>query len=380
MISGGRIESCRDPSGAKEPLEDVVPARSLQCVEEALSYVPSDDRSLWIRVGRVLHDAYGDAGFDLWDAWSQRAMNYQGKAAQQAWSSFRRPGQGLPATLGTIFHHAKEYGFRFEERHAADRQAAHAIRHVEADRDLEYRAAAAEAKELLDRAIPAHTHPYLGRKGIQAHGTYLLDAWPKKRIGKNGKPYTLWVKNPLLVPIWSGRGELASLQAIFPHAENALGRDKDYLTGGRKRGCYHLIGTGSADGTILICEGFATGASLHEATGWPVLVGFDAGNLSEIARRASIQAPQAQIIIAADNDVFNKPQPHGRPNNPGLQAATRAAREVRALLAVPAFGDLKDRPTDNDLHRQEGLEALRTGGMSEEHLYQARSRASAMAK
>lgn len=347
-----------------------MPARSLQCVEEALFHVPSDDRGLWIRVGRALHDAYGDAGFDLWDAWSQRAPNYQAKAARQAWHSFRRPGGGTPATLGTVFHHAKEHGFRFEDRYKGnlsfhDRarlRAERAARQAEADaqREAQYLAAAARARLLLTQAFPADAHPYLQRKGVRPHGTYRLDAWPKERIGRNGRPYTLWIRNPLLVPIRSARDELVGLQAIFPHADNPLGRDKDYLTGGRKRGCYHLIGTGSGSDTILVCEGFATGASLYEATGWPILVAFDAGNLGEIAKRVRMQAPKARIIIAADNDVFNKPLPSGGPNNPGLQAATRAAREVGALLAVPAFRDLTDEPTDfNDLHRQEGLEAVR---------------------
>jgi putative DNA primase/helicase len=70
--------------------------------------------------------------------------------------------------------------------------------------------------------------------------------------------------------------ELHSLQFIGPEG------DKRFLSGGRVSGCYLLIG--KPDVTLCIAEGYATGASIHEAAGCAVAVAFNAGNLLPVAR------------------------------------------------------------------------------------------------
>ena len=119
-------------------------------------------------------------------------------------------------------------------------------------------------------------------------------------------------------------------------------------------GCYFLIG--EPDGALCIAEGYATGASIHEATGTAVAVAFNAGNLLAVARALRARFPDLRLIICADDDART-------PENPGLTKGREAALAVDAWLAVPDFG--ANRPegaTDfNDLHRHAGLEAVRTG-------------------
>ena len=121
---------------------------------------------------------------------------------------------------------------------------------------------------------------------------------------------------------------------------------------GRVTGLYSLIGV--AGKVICIAEGYATGASIHAATGHAVAVAFNASNLGPVAGAIRKNHSDARLIVCADDDA-------GTAGNPVLTRAGAAARGTGALVAVPAFG--ADRPpgaTDfNDLHRVRGLEAVR---------------------
>lgn len=154
-------------------------------------------------------------------------------------------------------------------------------------------------------------------------------------------------KHTLIVPIRNTAGDLVNLQFIFEDGS------KRFLTGGEKTGCYYSFGGKPVD-RILIVEGYATGASLHEATGLPVAVAFDAGNLTAVAKALRTKLPKCRLIVCADDDANTV-------GNPGMAKATAAAREIAGLLAVPDFGP--DRPegsTDfNDLAALDGLDALR---------------------
>ncbi|MCE2830988.1 MAG: toprim domain-containing protein [Oxalobacteraceae bacterium] len=224
--------------------------------------------------------------------------------------------------------------------------------------DEAHKAAAELAGIMWDAAEPCTTHPYLTRKGIQSHGLRTA-TW--RKTTPNGE---VVVENALLVPVRDGR-KIVSLQAILPSREPALDRDKDFLPGGKKRGCFYPIGKPAEDDqqpTIYIGEGYATCASIHEATGCPAIVAFDAGNLPSVAERIRAKFPTAKIVIAADNDRWTVPTPD-KPNtieNPGVHYATRAAREIGAALVIPDFKNLDSKPTDfNDLHNLEGIEAVR---------------------
>lgn len=210
--------------------------------------------------------------------------------------------------------------------------AAHRAR-IEAarrEREAEEAKRKAEAREraslLWAEAFPCTGHAYLTRKGIAANGARIY-------------------RESLVLPIRDANGVLHSLQFI-----DADGR-KRYLTGGRIRGCY--FGIGKPDEVLCIAEGFATGASIHEATGYAVAVAFDAGNLLPAAKALREKYPDLRLILCADDDYRTG-------GNPGMTKATEAAQAVGGLLAVPDFGP--DRPegaTDfNDLHQSQGREAV----------------------
>lgn len=107
---------------------------------------------------------------------------------------------------------------------------------------------------------------------------------------------------------------------------------------------------------MIVCEGFATGASIHEATGHAVVVAFDRGNLEPVAKALRKQYPDAALIVAADDD-------HMTDGNPGRTDAKAAALAVGGTVVVPLFpAGRPDKATDfNDLHMMDGggLDAVR---------------------
>lgn len=224
---------------------------------------------------------------------------------------------------------------------------------AERDREAERRriAAAERAGAMWAAAIPAATHPYLLRKQVKACALR-VGQW-KKLDHDTGELLTL--DNVLYVPMRDSTGRLQSLQGI---TENG---DKHFLPGGRVKGCYHSIGRPS--GRLIVAEGYATGATVQEATGDAVAVAFNAGNLEPVARALRAKYPCLSIVVAADDDWRTKDPRTGELCNPGLTAAKQAAAAVGGLLAVPDFAGLprEDRDTDfNDLARLAG--AIKIGG------------------
>ena len=220
-------------------------------------------------------------------------------------------------------------------RLSAQEQAVHRAR-VEAmrrEREAEDTKRKAEAQKIAaaiwQAAQPAPDHhPYLLKKGVAVHGLRVHDG-------------------ALVIPMRDG-AELTSLQFI--------GADggKRFLTGGRVSGCYFPIG--KPESALCIAEGFATGASIHEATGLAVAVAFNAGNLLPVAQSLCAKFPGLRLTVCADDDAST-------PGNPGLAKGREVAMAVGALLVVPDFSNGRpDGATDfNDLHRHDGLGAVRAG-------------------
>lgn len=227
--------------------------------------------------------------------------------------------------------HCRAYGeLNREERRRIDRQ----IRQAEARRKHElevgYQQVAEQARADIQDFLPAtKDHPYLLEKGILPHGA-LID-------GRNVLIITMYYK-----------GKIVSYQRIFP-VRLPDGTNKRFLKGGRKKGCYHPIGN-KGEGDLGICEGFATGASIHEATGDDVVVAFDAGNLLPVARTMRDKYPDRKIILWADDD-YRRVDRNGQPENIGVIKATEAAQAINGYLAVPNFGEKRpEGATDfNDL-------------------------------
>lgn len=197
-------------------------------------------------------------------------------------------------------------------------------------------------------AIDDDAHPYLQRKGVRSHGLRLA-RWP---IHNADGEVIRHIDDALLVPVMDARGKIISLQAIFPTADKYRGRDKDFLKDGRKRAGFYMIGTPPhAGGIVCIVEGYATGATIHELTGWCVVVAFDAYNLVAVAEAMRAAMPACAFVIAADNDQWTTEPVE----NPGVTYGKRAAAAIGARLVIPQFADLDGRPTDfNDLAQREG--------------------------
>ncbi len=312
-------------------------------IRSALQYVSANlPRDEWARVGMAIKSEFADdTGRDLFTEWSATADSYDAKATGATWRSIKAGGG---VSIGTLLHLAKENGFTLPKadqaastpdpetvarlaRERTERQQAEQARQQAA-----HDQAAIEASALWAQASETgESPPYLIRKGVQPFGVrFAAEGW-------------------LLVPVRNGAGELQNVQRIDP-----LGT-KLFLKGGRKSGLWHWCGDPVGAAVLLICEGYATGASIHQATGRPVAVAFDAGNLAHVAKALRSQYPQALILVCGDDDRDT----HARTgNNPGRDKATVAARSVRGIAVFPE--NLPDGGSDfNDQHQAHDLDAVR---------------------
>ena len=126
-------------------------------------------------------------------------------------------------------------------------------------------------------------------------------------------------------------GEIVGLQMIAPDGM------KRFTPGCSKRGASHRINAAPGVTGAVLCEGYATGASIRMATGRPVIVAFDCGNLQHVAGWH-----QDIAAVAADNDLT--------PGNPGLSAAQAVAAQLQVPVIVPPPGE-----DFNDVHQRVGL-------------------------
>lgn len=186
------------------------------------------------------------------------------------------------------------------------RQRIEQARHQrEAEQHQRQQAAAIEAQRLWNTSAPADPrHPYFSAKGCKSHG-----------LRQRGEV--------LLVPLYLWR-VLVNLQRI------AADGDKRFLSGGRVKGCYSPIGTLEPGQPLYVCEGWATGATIHEAKGAAVACAMNAGNLLEVGRHLQRHYPDSTLIIAGDDDRQTE-------GNPGRTAATQAAAALECGLVLPPW-------------------------------------------
>ena len=219
--------------------------------------------------------------------------------------------------------------------------------------------ARARAQDIWKHADDAPAdHPYLLRKKVKSH---------RLRIAEDN----------LLAPMYDPDGALVNLQMIA--ADGA----KWYLKGGRAAGCSFQIGGDLTH--VVIAEGFATSASIAEATGAFVIVAFSAGNLKALAirarqelnnldaaiwkahektdadgglvrdRRENLVSDNVELIIAVDDDWKTE-------GNPGLMNGIEAACAARFKIAIPTFDKetRENKHTDfNDVACLRGNEAVK---------------------
>ena len=206
--------------------------------------------------------------------------------------------------------------------------------HLEKDRNDRI-AYALEIWEQSDQApnLPGHS-AYLDLKQVGAYGI-------RYRIENDQSPV-------IVIPLRDIDGECQGIQYIYEDGSKRIH--------GAKKENFHLIGAENPIETVYIVEGYATGASVHEAMNMPVAVAFDCGNLMSVAQGLRRRYPHVKIIIAADNDSVT-------PGNPGKTKAEEAAALYGCEVVLPNFSNeipsLKHLTDFNDLHVHYGVEILR---------------------
>lgn len=237
-------------------------------------HVPGDKagtRAGWY----VLHlDGIASGAFGSWKT-----------GALSTWSS-RRSANPLEAQL-------------IAQRIAQARHQREAEQHQRQQQAAEY---AARLWRDAHGASPAH--PYLIAKGCRPHS-----------LRQRG--------NELLIPLYAN-GVLANLQRIRPDGT------KRFLFGGMVKGTFSPLGSITTGQPLYVCEGWATGATLHEHSGAAVACAMNAGNLMPVALVLRARHPTGQIIIAGDDDRMTE-------GNPGRTAASAAAALLGCGLVLPPF-------------------------------------------
>lgn len=234
-----------------------------------------------------------------------------------------------------------------EQREIIRREREQQRQELEANLALIRHDAASEAFTLISGAdIASENHPFLKEREVEPFGVHQD-------------------QDTLYVPLRNKDGYVRNLQIVEANGDNR------FLIGAEREGCFHFI-TGPdrysgitdpkeiAQGEIVLAQGYASGASLHMATGKPVAVAFTADNLEPVAKVLRERFPQASITICPNNNQYERTD--GTVHNRGVMEAERAAEAVGGKVIVPEFTDSeKSRGLAdfNDLHVSRGLEEVK---------------------
>lgn len=245
-------------------------------------------------------------------------------------------------------------------------RAAHkeAQRRIAEVRKNEAKTAARWAGVVWAAAGQCTSHDYLTRKGIKPHGLRVIGELKDLTIPglDESNSYRLrQATGALVVPMHDEHGNVCGLQFIYPpdHPRRIkIERDKEFWPSGMAMGgTFGTIGHIRREGVLLVAEGYATAASLHEATGQAVAYAFSANNLVKAGKQLRKQYPRIKLLFCADDDYLTE-------GNPGVTAAVQATAEIEGSAWIkPDFTsesgiDLRNgkRLTDyNDLLTLTGL-------------------------
>lgn len=317
-------------------------------IEKALTYLDPHNRDLWVRMGAAIKSELGENGHIIWDNWSRQAKNYKDSAAKDVWRGLK-PGM---INIASLFYEARQNGYIPDKPYTppsaaelAKRQAERAAAEQKAQQEREQAAQTAKeiAQKLWEQSHSVNpNHPYLIAKAI-------TDPIALSAIRQHG--------TELLIPLRQNK-EIVALQRIDEDGTKRFGK------GSAVKGSAMIVGdTANIRDGFLMAEGFATAASLHQATNKPVVVTFNAGNLVSVAQTMARTAKNVPLVICADNDE----------SRTGLNKAIEAARVFGkdAKIAMPFFTDAdkstfakqhgdEKLPSDfNDLAQLRGIDSVR---------------------
>lgn len=249
------------------------------------------------------------------------------------WYRLDKAAKGFVLVWGDFRTGEQGHLFSGEENQAA-------LKRIRADLREEKRRlhekAASEVGPVWDACLPAGTHPYLTKKGIRLHGARLA-FFPETEVVSH-----------VVVPMRLGyAGVLENLQHIDEQGNKSL------WPGGQTHGVHFWLGTPTPK-RVIVCEGYATGASVYESLNEPedlaVLCAMSADNLTATVAYILKAFQKIPLTIAADNDRTKK-------SNAGVKHATRAGSQASHIRIVhpPALEGVSD---FNDLMLLKGKEAV----------------------
>ena len=325
----------------------------------ALNHLNSHDRDLWVRMGAAIKDELGEQGFEIWDTWSQQSDKYNPRDARATWKSIRKGH----VHIGSLYYEARQAGYVRSGSYTPPSAEEVARRKAEAEKNRQaeeklfrekQQNAERSAQQIWQRNLPASAnHPYLVKKGITESS---IISQLRQGMYKGN--------DNLIIPVLNNQ-KIVSLQFINQSGE------KRFLSGGRMQGSYTIIGDSKRiNQGVVLAEGVATAASINQATGYPVIVAFNAGNLRPVAEQMKqVLNAETSVIIAADNDVSRTGINHAK------EAASLFGNQARVIM--PEFTEEQiatyqeqhgqnNYPSDfNDLHALAGLDRVKQVLLSE---------------
>lgn len=341
---------------------------TLDDLPNLLPFIPAEHRDIWVKVGMGIKSEFGEQGFDYWDKWSTCAANYDHKASISTWKSIKETTKkGSPATMGSVVQLAMQYGWKPEKKELSKADKAR-LKKEQAERR-----AAAIAKQEADEQLLAVMRPqlercckevwekhsskqgasaYLKRKQVNAYGirfithSVMITSDSQKQIVQlltgamigeffNCLPkprpdhisFIRMDRGGMVIPLYNEQKHIVTLQYI-----NANGT-KMYPRYSPKSGAFYVLGKITNQTEIIqLAEGYATAASCYEATGYPTVQCFDAGNLLPVGKVFKRLYPQALQVYCGDDDAAN-------PVNDGREKAEEAAKLMGAVAVFPLRGE-----------------------------------------
>lgn len=318
-ISWDKVQKCwyANPGVAVEKIKAWLPEHQVFTQEKAL--IPEDEfKAALINIGAIVSGEH-----PIMDGKPHRISTEGDKNGEKA-GFYVAHLDGIPAGYIKNNRTSAELNWKCKGYILTDKQRA--ILKAEALEHQKIRQRELEAKQKstalkLQQKLTMLTEvveptPYMQAKGIQVHyGVYTDDE-----------------KKLTCIPAIDCEGTLWTVQYISEDGTKRFAKDS------KKEGCFHVLGSMEklADApVIIIAEGYATAATIKEATELPAVVSaFDSGNLKAVAKALHEKYPQKPIIIAADDD---KHLELSQAINPGKEKAGEAADAVNGFIFLPTF-------------------------------------------
>ena len=190
--------------------------------------------------------------------------------------------------------HQKKYKITKEQK----KEIEELQKQAEVKKQASYNKAAIRAQSAWERAKPVERHPYLEKKKVLSYGLRQND------------------QGVLMIPMYDSQLTIVGIQYISEDGS------KKFLTGSKKSASFYILGGEilKTSDTVNYAEGYATAASYYADKSEPVVVAFDAYNLSPVAEVMFEYFKDRKHIFIADNDPDS---------NTGEKEAVKACQLIR---------------------------------------------------